>query len=245
MIIHIQSSSSSSPLEFYPSDSLYFILPLFQSLLAPSPDSFESPVMLYPDLSIHSSSSSSSFSSSFSSSSSKSGLFRSWLQSMRSFRWFVILDFPGISLPSLHCSVQQIHFQAGLAIDTIAGPSLSDSVELSATLSLFDSSTVFPFISCASDALLLHHAPMRHVPRAHAMHSIALSRRNPALLRALALFLAATDITSLHHESAASAFRLGIQAIAASSLRTAAIPIEFHPRPIAPNRNSTFGIVFR
>ena len=237
MIIHIQSSSSSSsPLEFYPSDSLYFILPLFQSLLAPSPGSFESPVMLYPDLSIHSSSSSSS---------SKSGLFRSWLQSMRSFRWFVILDFPGISLPSLHCSVQQIHFQAGLAIDTIAGPSLSDSVELSATLSLFDSSTVFPFIFCVSDALLLHHAPMRHVPRAHAMHSIALSRRNPALLRALALFLAATDITSLHHESAASAFRLGIQAIAASSLRTAAIPIEFHPRPIAPNRNSTFGIVFR
>lgn len=65
---------------------------------------------------------------------------------MRSFRWFVILDFPGISLPSLHCSVQHIHFQGGLDIDTITGLSLSDSLDLSANIVLFDSSTVFPLI---------------------------------------------------------------------------------------------------
>ena len=74
------------------------------------------------------------------------GLLRSWLQSMRSFRWFVILDFPGISLPSLNCSVRHIHFQGGLDIDTIAGLSLSDNLDLSVNLVLFDSSTVFPLI---------------------------------------------------------------------------------------------------
>lgn len=86
---------------------------------------------------------------------------------------------------------------------------------------------------------------MRHVALRDSLPSIAFSRRIPAPLRALPVFIAPPCEPSRHHESAASAFRLGIQAIAASSIRTPAIPIEFHPSPIPPTHNPPLGIVFR
>ena len=203
----------------------------FRSLLSPTPPSFESPVWIYPDP------------SSPPSLPPRSGLFRSWLQSMRSFRWFLVVDFPGLVVSSFNCSLQHLHLQGGLQIDTIAGLSLSESIEISANLSLFGSCTVPRRFECSLVSFGFDFASVRRVHHLHTARSLDRSGGNRADQRVDAVSIVTTRLTRLHREPSSSSLRTRVQTNASSSLRTAALPKSDECSPIASNSPSSRGSV--
>ena len=116
------------------SKRIYLLLPLLRTILSAEPFSFESPVLFCPDcmekrVYPHT-----------------SLLLRSWLKSMRSFCWNLLVDLPGITFPQWNCSMTQIRIQCGIEIDMMYGISLSEAIMCSGTVSLFGSSIVFLFM---------------------------------------------------------------------------------------------------